>query len=72
MLAALTLRQSRPTLEANLEVARLKLERKRARQEIKVSTEKLNEAMRQNHFTIRIYQAAHANAVKKRAGGGAH
>ena len=70
MLAALTLRQTRPTLAANIEVARLKLERKQARQKIKDSTEKLNEAIRQNHFTIRIHQATHAKAAKKRAGGG--
>ena len=41
MLGVLTLRQSRPTIIANIEVERLKLERKRARQQIKDSTEKL-------------------------------
>lgn len=71
MLAALTLRQTRPTMAANIEVARLKMERKQARQQIKASTEKLNEAIRQNHFTIRIHQAAHANDAKKRADGDA-
>lgn len=57
MLGVLTLRQSRPTIIANIEVERLKLERKRARQQIKDSTEKLNEVIRQNHFTIQIHQA---------------
>lgn len=59
MLGVLTLRQSRPTIIANIEVERLKLERKRARQQIKDSTEKLNEVIRQNHFTIQIHQASH-------------
>ena len=71
MLGVLTLRQSRPTIIANIEVERLKLERKQARQQIKASTEKLNEAIRQNHFTIRIHQATHANAPKERAGSAA-
>lgn len=71
MLGALTLRQSRPTLVANMEVTRLKTERKIAREKIKDSTEKLNEVIRQNHFTIRIHQAAHKQTQKPRAGGGA-
>lgn len=66
MLGVLALRQSRPTIIANIEVERLKLERKRARQQIKDSTEKLNEVIRQNHFTIQIHQAAH----KQQNGGG--
>lgn len=71
MLGVLTLRQSRPTVIANIEVERLKLERKKARQQIKASTEKLNEAIRQNHFTIRIHQATHTNAPKERTGSAA-
>ena len=66
MLGVLTLRQSKPTIIANIEVERLKLERKRARQQIKDSTEKLNEVIRQNHFTIQIHQASH----KQQNGGG--
>ena len=72
MLGVLTLRQSRPTVIANIEIERLKLERKKARQQIKASTEKLNEAIRQNHFTIRIHQATHTNAAKERTGSAAH
>lgn len=72
MLGVLTLRQSRPTVIANIEVERLKLERKKARQQIKASTEKLNEAIRQNHFTIRIHQATHTTTAKERTGNAAH
>lgn len=68
MLGVLTLRQTRTTTIANNEVARLKLERKAAREKIKASTKKLNEAIAQNHFTIRIHQAAHKSAPRGGSG----
>lgn len=68
MLGVLTLRQTRTTTITNSEVARLKLERKAAREKIKASTKKLNEAIAQNHFTIRIHQATHKSAPRGGSG----